>query len=223
MLGGNKMNRVITVKGTGSFKVKPDLIVITMSLESLHLDYNKTMKLAAEAVEGLQRAIQSVGFNKTDLKTTNFNISTHYESYYDKDNNYKTKFDGYLCEQGLKLEFDFDNEVMSKVLTTISKAKTDPRLNIQFSVKDKDAVNEELLISAADNAKRKAEILAKASGVSLGDLISIEYNWGELHLYSQTRYAMEDQMMKLSESSAPDIEPDDIDFSDTVSFVWEIK
>ena len=54
------MNRIITVKGTGSVKVKPDLIVITMSLESQHLDYNRTMKLAAEAVETLQKAIQSL-------------------------------------------------------------------------------------------------------------------------------------------------------------------
>ena len=217
------MNRIITVKGTGNVKVKPDLIVITMSLESIHLDYNRTMKLAAEAVEGLLKAIQSLGFVKTDLKTTNFNISTHYESYRDNDNNYKSKFDGYLCEQGLKLEFDFDTEMLSKVLTTISKANIEPRLNIQFSVKDKDAVSEELLVSATENAKRKAEILAKASGVILGDLISIEYNWGELHLYSQTRYAMEDQLMKFSEASAPSIEPEDIDVSDTVSFVWEIK
>ena len=217
------MNRIITVKGTGNVKVKPDVIVITMSLESIHLDYNRTMKLAAEAVEGLLKAIQSLGFVKTDLKTTNFNISTHYESYRDNDNNYKSKFDGYLCEQGLKLEFDFDTEMLSKVLTTISKVNIEPRLNIQFSVKDKDAVSEELLVSATENAKRKAEILAKASGVILGDLISIEYNWGELHLYSQTRYAMEDQLMKFSEASAPSIEPEDIDVSDTVSFVWEIK
>ena len=217
------MNRIITVKGTGNVKVKPDLIVITMSLESIHLDYNRTMKLAAEAVEGLLKAIQSLGFVKTDLKTTNFNISTHYESYRDNDNNYKSKFDGYLCEQGLKLEFDFDTEMLSKVLTTISKVNIEPRLNIQFSVKDKDAVSEELLVSATENAKHKAEILAKASGVILGDLISIEYNWGELHLYSQTRYAMEDQLMKFSEASAPSIEPEDIDVSDTVSFVWEIK
>ena len=217
------MNRIITVKGTGNVKVKPDVIVITMSLESIHLDYNRTMKLAAEAVEGLLKAIQSLGFVKTDLKTTNFNISTHYESYRDNDNNYKSKFDGYLCEQGLKLEFDFDTEMLSKVLTTISKVNIEPRLNIQFSVKDKDAVSEELLVSATENAKHKAEILAKASGVILGDLISIEYNWGELHLYSQTRFAMEDQLMKLSESSAPSIEPEDIDVSDTVSFVWEIK
>jgi uncharacterized protein YggE len=217
------MNRLITVKGTGNVSVKPDLIIITMNLESHQYDYKKTMELATDSVNALQDAIHIAGFNKKDLKTTSFNIRTHYESYRDENNNYKSKFDGYICEQGLKLEFDFNTEVMSKVLTAIAKAPIDPKLNIQFSVKDKAAVNEELLVSATENAKRKADILTKASGVTLGDLISIDYNWGELHLYSPTRYDMEDRCMVMAESCSPDIEPDDIDVSDTVSFVWEIK
>jgi len=217
------MNRLITVKGTGNVSVKPDLIIITMNLESHQYDYDKTMELAANSINTLQKAIQIAGFDKKDLKTTSFNIRTHYESYRDKDNNYKSKFDGYICEQGLRLEFNFNTEIMSKVLNSIAKAPIDPKLNIQFSVKDKAAVSEELLISATINAKQKAEILTRASGVSLGELISIDYNWGELHLFSPTRYNLEDKCMSMSESCAPDIEPDDVDVSDTVSFVWEIK
>lgn len=215
------MNRLITVKGTGNVSVKPDLIIISMNLESHQYDYEKTMKLATDSINALQEVIQLVGFEKSDLKTTSFNVSTHYESYRDKNNNYKSKFDGYLREQGLKLEFDFNTEVLAKVLNAIVKASTDPHLDIQFSVKDKAAVSEELLIRATENARRKAEILATASGVSLGDLVNIDYNWEELHLYSQTRYSMEDSLLK-SSSYAPDIEPDDIDVSDTVSFVWDI-
>ena len=81
------MNRTITIKGTGKVSVKPDLIIITMHLESHDYDYEKTMKLAAESVNILQNAIIKAGFNKEDLKTTDFNIRTHYESYRDKDNN----------------------------------------------------------------------------------------------------------------------------------------
>lgn len=55
-------------------------------------------------------------------------------------------------------------------------------------MKDKEAVDAALLDSACANAKAKAEILTKASGVTLGELVSIDYNWGELHLYSPTHY-----------------------------------
>jgi len=46
------MNRTITIKGTGKISVKPDLIIITMRLESHDNNYEKTMKLAAESVKG---------------------------------------------------------------------------------------------------------------------------------------------------------------------------
>ena len=87
-------------------------------------------------------------------------------------------------------------------------------------------VSEELLTSAAQNARAKAEILCKATGAELGQLISIDYNWGELNIISRTNYKMEDCLMPLSAMNkccAPEIEPDDIDVSDSVDFVWEIK
>lgn len=217
------MNRLITVKGIGKVSVKPDLIIITMTVESRQHDYDKTMEQAAAAIETLQQAIHVAGFAKEDLKTTSFNLRTRYQSYRDKNNNYKNRFDGYSCEQGLKLEFDLDKAVLAAALTAIAGAAIDPQLNIQFSVKNKAAVSEELLIDAAENAKRKAEILTNVSGVSLGDLMNIDYNWDELHLYSPTRYNMEESCMRLADSSAPDFEPDDIDVSDTVTFVWEIR
>ena len=62
------MNRIITLKGTGNISVKPDLIIITMDLESHKYDYEKTMELAAESVSILQNAIETAGFDKKDLK-----------------------------------------------------------------------------------------------------------------------------------------------------------
>ncbi|NLW28322.1 MAG: SIMPL domain-containing protein [Erysipelothrix sp.] len=217
------MNRTITVKGTGNVSVKPDLIIITMNIESKKMEYDQTMQLAAKSLNTITSVIESLGFDKEDLKTTTFSVNTHYTSYRDKDDNYKSKFDGYICEQGLKLEFDFDSKVMSDVFTAIAQTSVDPRMNIQFSVKDQNAVNEKLLVEATENAKKKAEILSKASGVDLGKLISVDYNWGELHLYSPTRYEMKDRSMLMQASEAISIVPDDISASDTVTFVWEIN
>lgn len=56
--------------------------------------------------------------------------------------------------------------------------------------------------------------------------ISIDYNWGELNIVSRTSYEMEDALMPLAamkKCCSPEIEPDDIDVSDTVAFTWEIK
>lgn len=217
------MEKLITVKGIANIKVKPDLIVITMNLVSHKYNYDETMKLAAESVDALERAIEEVGFNKKDLKTTRFNITTSYTNYYDENNKYKSKFDGYKSEQDLKLQFDLDMELLSKVLTAIAKSKVEPRFNIRFSVKDKDVINEELLIKATENARSKAEILTKASRTTLGKLVKIDYSLGEINIYSNTNYEIENKSYVMEESYAPNIEPDEINVSDTITFVWEIK
>ena len=112
------------------------------------------------------------------------------------------------------------------MISAIANSGANPELSIAFTVKHPAKVSEELLTSAARNARAKAEILCKATGAELGQLISIDYNWGELNIVSRTSYEMEDCLMPLAameKCCSPEIEPDDIDVSDTVAFTWEIK
>lgn len=219
------MNRTITIKGVGKLSLKPDQTVVSLMPKTVRADYDKAMDEAAKHLEQLHNAVTEIGFTKDDLKTTSFDVGTEYENERDENGNYKQIFVGYRVTHGLKLEFDFDSQRLSKVLGAIAVCIAEPELNVQFTVKDKEAVDAALLQSACANAKAKAEILTKASGVTLGELVSIDYNWSELHLFSQTQYDMEDACMRMA-SAAPtsiQIEPDDIDISDSVTFVWEIK
>ena len=169
----------------------------------------------------MQESITGVGFEKTDLKTTNFEVSPHFTSIKDKKGEYKRIFDGYVCHHQLKLEFSLDIKKMSTLLSALAKCASRPDFSVAFTVKDKDAVSESLLVDATENARAKAAILAQASGVTLGQIINIDYNWGELRLFSQTRYN-DNIMMECEAPPSIDIEPQDIDVSDSVTFVWEL-
>ena len=216
--------KTITVKGTGRLSVKPDLIVISMRLETGEKEYDKTTELAAERIDQLDRALGEVGFGKGVMKTTSFNVRTDYENVRDKDGAYKSVFKGYVCNHNLKIEFDFDMKKLAQVLSAISRCVAKPELSVAFTVKDPSAVGEELLRSAAKNAREKAEILCSASGVKLGELVSIDYNRGELNAYSDTDYKIESRCMMKAEACLSNIaiEPDDIDVNDSAAFVWEI-
>ena len=148
------MMKTITVKGVGNVSVKPDLIVVSMNLETKNKDYEKTMDYAAQRIDLLNDALEEIGFEKKSVKTTDFHVRTQYES-----------------------------------------------------VKDKEA-----------------EILCQASGAKLGELISIDYSWGEINVYSDTGYGVERSCMMKADAclSDIDIEPDDVKVKDTVTFVWEI-
>ena len=219
------MPRTITVKGIGKVTAAPDYVVISMSLEAQENDYEETLELAAKKIEYLNNALEEIGFEKNSVKTTNFNVRTDYKRVKDRNGKYKSVFNGYVCSHRLKVEFDFDTKRLAQTLYAISKCLAQPELSISFTVKDPTAVNKELLRSAAVNAKDKAQILCEASGVGLGALLSIDYNWGELNIVSHTDYMLEEKCMAMPVGGLADIEiePDDIDVSDTATFVWEIK
>ena len=219
------MSKTIAVKGIGKVSAVPDYVVITMSLEAHENDYEETLELAAKKIEYLNASLVEIGFEKKTVKTTSFNVRTDYERVKDRNGNYKSVFNGYVCSHRLKVEFDFDTKRLAQTLYAISKCLAQPELSIVFTVKDASAVNKELLRSATINAKEKAQILCDASGVELGELLSIDYNWGELNIVSHTEYMLEEKCMAMPVGGLADIdiEPDDIDVSDTATFVWEIK
>ena len=215
--------KTITVKGTGNVSVKPDFVVLSMSLETRNHNYELAMREAANRIEEINESLYTIGFEKEAVKTTDFNVRTNYESKKDRNGNYYRVFDGYIVKHRLKVSFDFDTKVLSKALGTIATCIAEPEMSVSFTVKDPSAVNESLLKSAAENAKKKAEILCAASGTKLGELVNIDYNWGEVNIYSPTHYEMAEECMPCAERAySIDIEPDDINATDTVTFVWQI-
>ena len=214
------MARTITVKGVGRASVKPDQVEIRMELTAQHKDYENAMSMAAKQISRLKEVFQKAGFEEGCLKTTNFDIRTAYRSVRDHNNNYTSVFDGYECTHNLKLVFDFDTAALSHALGAVAESYVTPKLNIDFTVKNPAAVHALILQDAAENARQKADILCAASGAKLGQLLTIDYNWGEVTFLSQTKYAMDDRVM--TSSCSIDIDPDNIEAGDTATFIWEI-
>lgn len=217
--------RTITVKGVGTASTPPDLTVISLNITEKAREYVDSVNGANERIEKLQKAIASVGFEKTDLKTLSFNARTNYENYRDEDGTYKQRFAGYACEYYLKLSMDFDNKRLSETLEAIANSGANAEQSIEFTVKEPEKVSARLLKAATENARQKAEVLCAASGVTLGELVNIDYNWSNITIHSASVYSEQFRGMDLGAPAAamPEFEPDDIKSSDTATFVWEIK
>lgn len=219
------MPKTITVKGVGKATAKPDYVALTMIMESRDQNYDTAMNSAAKNIHELSESLAAAGFEKESIKTTNFNVHTDYSNEKDHRGNWKKVFNGYVVTHHLKLEFDFDMKRLSAALGTISGCISHPQLSVAFTLKDPSDIKKEMLRAAAANAKCKAEILCEASGVKLGSLLNIDYNWSEVSLFSGTRYMRAENCMRgasLESDEAIDIQPEDIKVNDTVTFVWEI-
>ena len=217
------MKRTITVRGTGQASARPDSVVITMTLESKDRAYETAMQQAERDIDALGEALVGVGFEKSALKTTNFAVRTNYESVRQPDGGYRQEFAGYVVCHDLKVEFDLTAELLSRTVTALGSCAAHPLLGIAFTVKDPEAIRAELLRSAAENARQKAELLCAASGVKLGELLHISYQWNDAPFRSATNCeVMADSAARPRLAKAIAFEPEDVRVSDTATFLWEI-
>ncbi len=217
--------RTIRVTGKGQIKVRPDTTRIIMSLEGLYKDYNETLRLSSQDTETLKDILSGFGFEKSDLKTLNFSVDTEYESYKDRDGSYKQRFTGYRYRHMLKVEFDSDNERLGKILYALANGNVRPEFRISYTVKDPEATKNTLLGKAVKDAREKASVLTEAAGIGLKDIQSIDYSWGEIDFEYRPMdggILAERCMAEPTAAYSLDIEPDDIEVSDTVTVVWEI-
>ena len=220
------MSRTIKVTGKGVVKLKPDLIRISLTLQDVRIDYSEVLKESARQVEMLKDAFEKIGFCRNDLKTLNFNVDTENESYKDKNENWLRKFVGYKFTHYMKIEFDADNELLGKVLYALANVPVKPEFRISYTVRDVEKAKNLLLKDAVTDSKEKAAVLTEAAGVALGDIMAIDYSWGEIDFVSGSTVdymSLHDDCLPCAGSIDMNIEPDDINVSDTVTVVWEIK
>lgn len=200
---------------------------ITISLNGTHSGYSEALRRSSQDTERLKDLLSPFGFERSDLKTLSFSVDTEYESYKDK-GTYKQRLIGYRFCHLMKVEFASDDDRLGKVLYALANCPLKPEFRISYTVKDPEAAKNELLGKAVMDAGEKASVLTQAAGISLKEIQSIDYSWGEIDFEYRP---MNDMVVSNELMAAPmaakesydmDIEPDDIEVSDTVTVVWEI-
>lgn len=222
------MERTISVTGKGRISLKPDLIRLMMELEGTFEDYGETLKQSSQQMEALKNMFEKLGFERGDVKTLSFNIDAEYQSYQDDDKSWKKRFVGYKFRHSFKLEFDIDNARLGGILYALAHEKTCPEFHIFYTVKDVEAAKDELLKSALKDSMKKAELLSASAGVTLGEIININYLFEDMKFFSVTTERLFDASCMRAAGAAEDaaydvnVEPDDIELTDTVTVIWSI-
>ena len=217
--------RTITVRGTGKVSVPPDTIELRLTLEAKDMEYAAAMEKAAGRIEALQGAILAAGFGEKALKTTDFSVRSEYDNVQDDKGRWQQVFTGYVCHHGLLLRFGLDMDRLAAALAAAADCGSEPQIQIAFTVADPRDAEDALLRDAAENARRLALTLCAASGVRLGALDSIRYNWEEANVRSETSMDMGAKPMLRAAKAGFDnaFVPEDVKLTETAVFTWEIE
>lgn len=209
--------RTITVTGQSKLSIPPDSIVINMILTTLKEEYNEAIEAAGEDLNELRKWLNTIGFTKEEIKTTDFQVNTRYENVKDNSENFKRVFKGYEVINRLRVEFPEDPIKLAKVLNSLSGCSAKPEFSISYEIKDKKEFEERLIQAAIIDATSKAEKMVAAARVKLGKLIKID--GGNSFIGSANN-----RLMALKESDASlDLEPANITGEASVTMMWRIE
>ena len=213
--------KTIRVTGTARTALRPDVTVVTMTLQGTEPEYSKALNRASREAETLRGVLERLSFQREELKTLSFHVNAEYEGY-EESGVWKQRFTGYRFEHMLKVSFDSENERLGEVLTALADSAVSPTLQLSYAVKDPESVKKTLLTEAVTDAREKAQILAEASGTKLKELQSVDYSSGEVR-FDVCPTHMLDAAMSAKGRIEMNLEPDEITVTKTVTCVWEME
>ena len=127
----------------------------------------------------------------------------------------------------MKIEFASDNKKLGQVLYALAHSSLKPEFSIEYTVADVEKCKNELLHKAIEDSIQKAQVLTTAANVKLSVIQAIDYSWGEIDFVSRPLQEMSLRCCEPEECDSAsydmDIEPDDIDISDTVTVIWGLE
>jgi uncharacterized protein len=170
-------NSGIWVNGTATLEIPADVAKISIGVESRETNVSDARQNAASAMESVLNAIKENGVSEDDIVTTSFNIypQTVWVEVSDALGRHsEPRIAGYTVSNTVMVTVR-DLEDLSPVVDTAATAGGDLiRINsIQFTVDDASIFGEQIRQMAAADALAKADVYARAMGVTVGQLVYI--------------------------------------------------
>jgi uncharacterized protein len=222
----------ITVTGTSKKLLKPDRLLVTMSMQEVDLDQSAAVSRLDTRVTALKTALTAIGIDAATLEQGTVSVTP----YYDYSPNAVQPEPGKQKKQvtqniNLRLDQSKVGELASITnKLTIAIAGLVPGLeNYSFSYDfaDRDKVSNELRTAAVENAKQKAINTLSPLNAKAGKIVSISDSAGGSvypvmpMMYDKTISSAPSSAPGLSLSTSP--QEQEVEFSVTVTFQIEQK
>jgi uncharacterized protein len=163
--------RSLSVSGAGQVSLKPDIAYIYIGVHTENPSASEAVAQNNTRTQALIEALKAAGVAEDDLRTTNFSIWT--STQYDPATNQPTGT-FYVVDNTVYVTVR-DLPKLGDTLDAAVKAGANNINSIQFDVADKTKAMSDARAAAVQNAKKQAEELAAAAGVSLGNIQTISY------------------------------------------------
>lgn len=224
---------LIKISATARASKEPDQVELDISFYGECNEKDECITQYNKDLSAILLALDNIGFDKESIRQSGFKVYPHRESVYEKvgedkdDYYYRTEMvKGYEYESHATLLMDADEDLYGNAWLALLETDGSFSFQFDFGLKDEASVEKELLASAVEQAKARAEILASAAGASLGRIASIEHTVrNTFDGYAGHFLCCEDSCMSTpsNENMIPDFNPDDITVYCSIEAAWFIE
>ena len=161
----------VYVEGSAELEVEPDMMTFTLSIQTVDMDLAKAKADVDARSRLLIETVKKFGIKANDIATTALNIRPEYE--------YKES-QRVLTGNNVSRQVDINLRDLKKypeMMKALVDAKISETINTNLTLADKKAVEEKVQTAAMNDAKARANRLAKSQGKTAGEPWSIsEFN-----------------------------------------------
>lgn len=211
---GNTPAPQIQVSATGKSFMAPDMASVSAGVVTQGKTAREAMFGNATKMTRVFEELEAAQIEKKNITTSQLSLQPRYNY----QNRQAPKIEGYEARNTVSAKtYDLDN--VGAMLDALVKAGVNNINGVQFSVKDPKAAQEQAREAAIKEAKAKAEAMARAAGVKLGNLTSINESRSN---YSPQPVAYARASMAAEGASTP-ISAGEQTLSVTVNMSYEIR
>ena len=214
-LGENIENQnKLTVTGTGTVKIMPDVAYVTIGVVTNDADAAKAQQSNRETMNDIFDALKKEGLTEDDMRTTNYSTYPRY--------NYDTNMvTSYEVSNMVELTItDIDN--VGKYIDIAAENGANTAYPVQFSLQDKSGPYNQALGLAMTTASGKAQAIISASGNEIIGTLSIQENSYGYTAYNQYDTTADMAMDDTAYAPTP-ITAGELEITATVTVVYEIN
>ena len=179
----------ITVEGAGNVRISADTAVISLGVSARDRDVLKAQQQVNEAIAAIRKALIGQGVKEESITTDIMNIYAMYDYQNDQEQLAAYNANSTLAVQVTELD------AVGALIDAAFAAGANTLNGISFSASDTEAAENEAMKQAVADAKRKAEVLAEASGLKLTGIEEISeggvYSYGNSIGNVNTKRTME--------------------------------
>lgn len=205
------------VIGNAVVTAAPDLASMDIGFQAQEADAAAAQKKVAETIDKIKTAVTLQGVSDDDIKTAYLSIYPSYD-YSEGD----SKINGYRVEHMLTIsikEIDKIGAIMDAALGVGANQNG----SISYSASNESELYQKALAAAVEDASAKADTLAIAAGVWLGQLLQVNEQPSQMPYFARSAGISMDAAAMSSVSLGDTLTAGEIEISASVELLYSIR